>query len=96
MKKIVLMSCMIFLCLLHNTVTARADDGVYDTGAGITFEGEMPAEEKPPEKAASKPSGGKTSLPQTGQESSMFLPAAGGILLILMCGQILVRSEKTV
>jgi len=86
MRKLTGIFCVVFLYIMAGTLTVYTDDRSVESGAGITFEDRYPEE---PQDAGtlkgSKPAVSKTSLPQTGQEASMVLPAAGCAVLILVC-----------
>ena len=86
MKRLTGIICMIFLYMMAGTLTVYAEDRSVEGGAGITFEGAYPEETKKEESTGGGKSGyTKTSLPQTGQDMGMLLPAAGCAVLILGC-----------
>lgn len=89
MKRLAGIFCIISLFIITGTLAVYAEDGTVDSGAGITFEGSYPEEpeepEKPEEQAPRQTSESiKSSLPQTGQGTSMVLPIAGGAILIIV------------
>jgi len=86
MKKLTGIFCVVFLYMMAGTLIVYADDRSFESGAGITFEGSYPEEPKDAGTSkGSKSAVSKMSLPQTGQEASMVLPAAGCAVLILVC-----------
>lgn len=86
--------CIFFLCMMAGTLTVYADDRDVDSGAGISFEGSIEATETPQTTGtpggtgktggSGTTTGSKSSLPQTGQETNMLLPATGCMMLILI------------
>lgn len=106
MKKLNCIFCMLFLCMMVSTWTVSADDSSFDGGAGIKFEGSADIEPtptptgtpsvtgKPSGTGTGSASGGKTSLPQTGQRADQILPAAGCAILMFAGWRLMVKNRR--
>jgi len=97
MKKLKTSFCILFLCMMVNTLTVYAEDREVGIGGGITFKGSADIGPAPsPPQNTDKISNNGPSLPQTGQKSDMVLPSAGCGILLFAGWLVLVKNDEIV